>query len=396
MLRNFCQAVLGTPLSVTKGYAAPEVERSYTRARQLHQQLGAPQQLAPELRRWFQFYLVRGVQFYIVKDDLETAREVGEQCLNLAGDDPTFGLAAHYALAVCLFYLGEFATAHCHAAQCVSMYDPQRHHGLAPLYGYDLGAACLGYTAQALWMLGYPDQAQKRCQEALTLARKLSHPFSEAFILGHLAVLHQFARNGREASERADTLVTFCTQKGFTQWMEMGIILRGWGLAMQGQVDAGIAEMRKGLASSGAAGTGLGQAPVMTQLAEACWMAGRIDEGLDALEQALTAMEATGEYWWAAETYRLYGELLQIAECGSRNAALTPEEYFKKALDIAGQQAARSLELRAATSLARLWRRQGKGRDAQFLLAGIYSWFNEGFESADLQAAKALLDQLAS
>ena len=148
---------LGAPLSVTKGYAAPEVERSYTRARQLHQQLGDTLQLPPEIQRQFQFCLVRGVQFSLVRGDLQTAREVGETCLQLAGDDPAFRLSAHYALALSLFYLGDFAPALAHAEQCAALYEPQRHHALASLYGYDLGAASRGYAAQALWILGYSE-----------------------------------------------------------------------------------------------------------------------------------------------------------------------------------------------------------------------------------------------
>jgi predicted ATPase len=360
---------LGTPLSVTKGYAAPEVERSYTRARELHQQLGEAKQLPLEVQRRFQFYLVRGVQFYLVRGDLKAAQEVGQQCLKLAVDDPTFRLAAHYALALSLFYLGEFAPARFHAEQCMALYNPQQHYALASLYGYDLGVASRGYAAQAQWILGYPDQAPQRCHEALILAQELSHPFSEAFILGHLAVLHQFGRDGHTVYERAQALTAFCTEKGFHQWMEMGIILQDWGLAVQGQGEAGIAQMRQGLTSSGDAGTGLGRAPVMAQLAEAYWIAGQTEEGLRALEQAQVAMEATGERWWAAEIHRLQGELLLKADVAMQMSELTPGICFHQALDIARRQQAKSWELRAATSLARLWQSQGKRQEAYNLLA---------------------------
>ena len=128
-------------------------------------------------------------------------------------------------------------------------------------------------------------------------------------------MLHQFDADGRAVYEQAQALASLCAEKGFHQWVEMAAILQGWGLAMQGQSEAGIAQMREGLTRSGASGAGLGQAPVMTQLAEACCLAGRIQEGLSALDQAFSAMQATGEYWWAAEAYRLRGELLLQAGC---------------------------------------------------------------------------------
>jgi predicted ATPase len=243
-------------------------------------------------------------------------------------------------------------------------------------------------------MLGYPEQAQQCCQEALTLAQELAHPFSEAFILGHQAVLHQFGSDGRAVYEQAQALTAFCTEKGFHQWIEMGTILQGWGLAVQGQSEAGIALMHQGLARSGTTGTGLGQAPVMAQLAEAYCIAGRTQEGLHALDQALAAMQTTGECWWAAETYRLQGELLLQVEVGMQMSELTPEICFHQALDVARSQHAKLLELRAATSLARLWQSQNKHQDAYALLAPVYAWFTEGFNTTDLQDAKALLDEL--
>jgi len=302
------------------------VARVYTRARELYHQLGATGERSPVAWRLWQFYLVRG--------ELQTARELGEECLSLAGDDTTALLVAHYALALCLFYLGEFAPTRLHAEQGTALYYAQHHHALASLYGYDLGMACLSYAAQALWMLGYPDQAQQCCQEALALARQLSHPFSVAFGLGHKAVLHQFRREGRAACESAQELITFCTERGFSQWIDMGTILRGWGLAAQGHGEAGIAQMRQGLSSSQGAGTKLGQAPVLAQLAEVYWRTAQTAAGLQALTEALAVMDTTGERWWAAETYRLKGELL--LQQGALEAS-EAERCFQHAMDIARQ-----------------------------------------------------------
>jgi predicted ATPase len=172
----------------------------------------------------------------------------------------------------------------------------------------------------------------------------------------------------------------------------MGTILHGWGLAAQGQGEMGIAQMRQGLLSSQAAGTKLGQAPVLAQLAEVYWRTGQTAAGLQALTEALAVMDTTGERWWAAETYRLKGELL--LQQGVRHAS-GAEKCFQHAIDMARQQHAKSWELRAATSLARLWQDQGKRAEAGALLAPIYGWFTEGFDTADLQEAKALLDELA-
>jgi predicted ATPase len=373
---------LGGPLSVTKGYATPEVAQVYTRARELYQQLGATAQLSPVAWRLWPFYVVRG--------ELQTARELSEECLHLAGDDATSLLIAHYALAISLFYLGEFAPARRHTEQGTALYNAQHHHSLASLWGYDPGMGCLSYAAQALWMLGYPDQAQQRCQEALSLARQLSHPFSVAFGLGHRAVLHQFRREGHAVCEAAQELMTFCAEKGFSQWVDMGIILHGWGLAVQGQGNAGVAQMRQGLLSSQNAGTKLGQAPVLAQLAEVYWRTGQTAAGLQALTEALAVMETTGECWWAAETYRLKGELLLQQ---SALEAAGAETCFQHAIDIARQQHAKAWELRAATSLARLWQ-QDKRTAACELLSPIYGWFTEGFDTVDLQEAKALLEEL--
>jgi predicted ATPase len=183
--------------------------------------------------------------------------------------------------------------------------------------------------------------------------------------------------------------MTFCAEKGFSQWVDMGTILHGWGLAVQGQGDAGVAQMRQGLLSSQDAGTKLGQAPVLAQLAEAYWRTAQTAAGLQALTEALAVMDTTGERWWAAETYRLKGELL--LQQGVQEASAV-ETCFRHAMDIARQQHARSLELRAAMSLAQLWQSQGKRAEARVLLAPIYGWFTEGFDTADLQEAKALLD----
>src|SRR5262249_19658255 len=323
---------------------------------------------------------------------LHVARELVEQYLGLAQRQhaPASLLVAHWALGVILFYLGEFVSAREHAEQGIALYNAQQYDPHAFLYGQDPGTGCLGHVAQALWMLGYPDQAQQRSHGALALARELSHPYDVVFALNQAVVLHQLRREGRLAYERAEEALTFCMEQGFTQQLAMGTILRGWGLAAQGQEDQGIAQMHQGLTTSQAAGIGIGRAPVLAQMAEVYWHTGQTDEELRLLAKALTVMDRTGERWWEAEVHRLKGELL-LAQGGTRQKSVEAEAYFRHALEVARHQQAKSLELRAAMSMSRLWQRQGRCAAAYHLLAEIYDWFTEGFDTVDLQEAKTLL-----
>jgi predicted ATPase/DNA-binding winged helix-turn-helix (wHTH) protein len=380
------QITLGPALMATKGMAAPEIEQTYARARELCQQAGETPQLLHVLFGLWQCYLVRG--------EVHVARELAAQCLGVAQHqhDPAALLVAHWVLGVTLFYLGEFALARTHAEQGIALSNAQQPYSHIFFYGQAPSIGCLGHTAQALWMLGYPDQAQQRSHEALALARELSHPYDVVFALNQAVVLHQLRREGRSAYERAEEVLTFCTEQGFTQQLAMGTILQGWGIAAQGQIDKGIAQMHQGLAASQAAGIGLGRAPVLAQMAEAYWHTGQTDEGLRLLAEALAVMDRTGERWWEAEVYRLRGELL-LAQESTRQKCVEAEACFRHALEVARQQQAKSLELRAAMSMSRLWQRQGRCAAAYHLLADIYGWFTEGFDTVDLQEAKALLEQ---
>ena len=381
------QITLGPALMATKGMAAPAVEQTYARARELCQQAGETPQLLHVLFGLWQCYLVRG--------EVHSARELGAQCLGLAQHqhDSAALLVAHWVLGVTLFYLGEFALARAHAEHGIALSTAQQPYTHVFLYGQAPRIGCLGHTAQALWMLGYPDQAQQRRYEALALARELSHPYDVVFALNQAVVVHQLRREGCLAYERAEEVLAFCTEQGFTQQLAMGTILQGWGLAAQGQVNKGIAQMRQGLAASQAAGIGLGRAPVLAQLAEACWHIGQTDEGLHLLAEALAVMDLTGERWWEAEVHRLKGELL-LAQEGTRQKWVEAEACFRHALEVARHQQAKSLELRAVMSMSRLWQRQGRCAAAYHLLGELYGWFTEGFDTVDLQEAKALLEAI--
>jgi adenylate cyclase len=380
------QRTLGVSLLATKGFAAPEVEHTYTRARALCEQVGDTQQVFPVLFGLWEFYEVRG--------DLQTARELAEQLLTLAQrqQDPALILQGHRALGDTLFWRGEFASALAHLEQGIALYDPQQHRAHAFLYGQDPGMGCLVYAALVLWVLGYPDQALRRSHEALTLVQGLSHPFSLGFALNYSGRIHSLRREWHVAQKRADALIALSTEQGFAQLLASGTSSRGWALAMQGQGEAGIAQMRQSGSAYRTTGGQLGRPRQLANLAEAYGKAGQSDEGLAVLAEALALVDKNEDRWYEAELHRLKGELL-LAQ--SPNNHIEAESCFHQALSIAQSQQAKSLELRAATSLSRLWQQQGKRAEARQLLAEVYGWFTEGFDTKDLQEAKALLDTLA-
>jgi predicted ATPase len=315
---------------------------------------------------------------------------VGEQCLTLAQhiDEPTLLLEAHCALGVPLFYLGEVALFRFHLEQASALYDLQQYRSHAFRYGLDPGVNCL-LVAWPLWLLGYPDQALERSREALTLAQELSHPYSLAYALQSAMRLHRFRREVQAAQEQAEALVTLSNQQGFAQWLAGGTMMCGWALTVQGQEGEGMAQMHHGLTAWRAMGIEAGLPYWLAMLAEAYGSTGQVEAGRRVLAEALTLIDTTEERWWEAELHRLRGELLLALP--TDNAA-EAETCFHQALDIARRQQAKSLELRAAMSRSRLWQQQGKRAEAHELLAPVYGWFTEGFDTADLQEAKALLN----
>jgi predicted ATPase len=330
---------------------------------------------------------------YHQRGELERSRELGEQCLRLAQSqqEPALLLEAHRALGITAFYFGEFAPARAHFEQGIAIYDPQLHHSHAFLYGLDPGVVFHMFAAWALWMLGYPDQAMQRIHDALTLAGELSHPLSLAQTLNFAAWLHHLRRDGPAAQELAEAAITLSTEQRFPLWLTWGTVLRGWALAAQGQVEEGIGQMRQGLAAHRATGAALFRPSFLALLAEAYGNGGKVEEGLSVLVDALADVKRNREHWWEAELYRLKGELLLAL---SEEDPVAAEACFRQAIDIARRQGARSLELRAVMSLNRLCQRQGRNEAARQTLLEIYSWFTEGFHTADLEKAKSLIDEL--
>jgi predicted ATPase/energy-coupling factor transporter ATP-binding protein EcfA2 len=376
---------LGASLIATKGYASPEVEKTYVHAQHLCEHLDDPRQLFPVLRGLWNYYQVRA--------KYQTAHALAEQLLTLAQQtqDPAMLLAAHRALGSTLFYLGETALAHTHYTRGMALYDPQQHRALAFLYGEDTGVICHSLSAWALWFLGYPAQGLAQSQHAVTLAQQIDHPFSLGFTLSCAAIFHQFRREVCATQERAEAATLLAEEQGFPVWMAFGAILHGWALAQQGQAKGGIEQIIKGLRAYRATVAELARPYFLALLAEVHGILGEPEAGLTALAEALTLRDTTGERVWEPELYRLQGVLLLQQHSDNQAEA---ETCFHHAMTIAHSQQAKSFELRAATSLARLWQSQGKRQEAHDLLAPVYHWFTEGFDTADLKDAKALLDAL--
>jgi predicted ATPase len=380
------QTTLGPVLMSVKGFASLDTEQAYARARELCQQVGETSQLFPVLHGMFRFHMVRG--------ELQTTRELAEQLFSLAqrAQDPALLLEAHRMLGQTMFWLGEIAPARVHLEQGMALYDPQQHRSHAFLYGQDPGVLCRGFAAWPIWVLGYPDQALQSIHEALTLAQELAHPFSLAIALIVVALVHQFHREAQAVQERAEALIALSTEQGFPYWLALGTILRGWALTAQGEGAEGIGQIHQGLVAHRATGAEVHRPYLLSLLAEAYEEVGQTEEGLTVLAEALPIVDNTGERNWEAELHRRKGDLLLMQQGQKVGEA---EACFRKALDIARRQQAKSLELRAAMSLSRLWQQQGKKEEAHQLLAEIYGWFTEGFDTADLKEAKVLLEELA-
>jgi DNA-binding winged helix-turn-helix (wHTH) protein/predicted ATPase len=405
------QLALGPALMVTRGFGAPEVADTYARARQLCEQLGDRQQLFPVLCGLWRSSHVRA--------QLREARALGEQLLSLAnsqGDSALF-VEAHGPLGQTLSILGELTLAREHLQQVVALYEPQRHRALALHFGYDPGVYAPAMQGWVLWLLGYPEQALKRSRDALTLARDQSDPFTLSLTLATMAILQQLRQEGEASLEQVAASLALSSEHGFPYLKAVGTVLQGSGLARFGRAEEGIAQMRQGFAALRATGAELLRPYLLALLADACGQSGQIEAGLGALEEALVAADDHAELFYEADLHRLKGELLLrkllgmgfkpaptairkgaaggVEATGQLPLQMEAEACFQRALDLARRQEAKSLELRAALSLSRLWRRQDKRREARQLLADIYGWFTEGFDTADLQEARVFLEELA-
>jgi predicted ATPase len=333
--------------------------------------------------------------FHLARAEHQRAGELAQDLLRLARDarDATYLLYAHADMGVTAFWRGELLQAREHLEEAISRYDLQELRSRGFLYSYtDPGVWALGYLGWTLWPLGYPAQALIRSQESLALARELSHPFSQANALLFANQVHGMRGESRAHLEGADALIARSSEHGFLQYAGIGTFQRALALAEQGQLQEGIAGLRAFLEAIRAEGTLLGLPMMLAMLAEALGKAGQAEEGLALLDEAQGLVAKTRERGFEAGGHRFKGELLLSRSPSDQPGA---EACFREALEVARRQSAKSFELRAATSLARLWQSQGKRDEARDLLAPVYDWFTEGFDTKDLRDAMALLEELS-
>ncbi len=379
------QMTLGPTLMAIKGYAAPEVEATYARARLICEQIGDTPQIVMVLFGLWAFYVVRG--------NLETARDLGGQILRLVegAEDSGLPLEAYVVLGVTFYFLGEFPSAKEHLEKAIALYDPEKHASHALLVGQDPGMASRIYLAKTLRIMGYAEQADRYMKEARAIADNLKHSHTTAFCLTYMTVVKQYGQEVEDTKNFAQQTIALSTEQGFPIWVSAGQVMHGWALARLGQRDEGIEEIKQGIFSWRATGTGLYTPYWLAQLAEAHALSGELEAAQAAIEEAIALEEKGEERVTLADLYRLKGDLL-LKLPADKMTTEEAETCFQKALDIARQQSAKLWELRAAIGLARLWKSQKKSEQAKALLKACYEKFSEGLNTVDLKVARELLD----
>jgi len=379
------QMALGVANMGAKGLQSGGTKQAYNRARELCQQMGKTSQLCQVLAELAAADYVRAEHL--------SARELAQEALSLAEQDeePVLVAVGHCYLGGISLALGEYATARAHFQEMISFYDPEQHHRpFVVLRGADLGLTALAQDACCLWCLGYPDQALRRSQEALSLAREFDHPFTLADVLFFSGCLFNSMRRDASALKSGAGELLRLSNQQVPSWSCSADYLEGEAMTMLGEVEQGIARMREGMAAAESTDVRLNKSGTLRALASAQTRAGHPGEGLTTLEQALVFVEQTDERQWEAELHRMRGDLLHMV--GDDGEA---EGSYRKAIEVARGQQAKSWELRATTSLCRLLLEQGKREEARRRLAEIYGRFTEGFDTPDLKEAKALLDELS-
>jgi len=378
---------LGPVLVITKGYGFAQVHEVYTRVQIVTQQLGEPPNPASlrALAIWF-----------VARRQYADAYAQGKAILTLAEQastemKPVLVVEGHYVLGATAFWKGEFLQSQDHFEQALIAYDVQRHAVHIALYTQDPGVICLIRLAHLLWFLGYPQMAQQKCTEALAQARKLAHPYSLGYALNFAHFLYNDLRDRTLAQSLVDEIIAVGQKHAQQLWLAVGLVVQGHLLVEHGAIEAGIVQLRAGLRAYESTKQDVHRPYVLAMLAQAQTQADSPEQGLSTLDEALATVNFYEDHWYEAELYRLKGELLDK----TKTVPSIVEACFQQAYTLARAQHAKSLELRAAMSLSRFWQRQGKREQARQLLAETYGWFTEGFETADLQEASALLAELS-
>jgi predicted ATPase len=327
---------------------------------------------------------------YLLRGHRQAADELAEQLFNLAqsADDPVLIAIAHYAMANNLVNAGEFVSSCHHFEQSLALYETHGRRSVF-LMGEELGVVCRGFMSVALWPLGYPDRALRSVEEGLRLATEQRSPYDVALALSTAMMVHQRRREPQLTRECAEALIAITTEQGLSGLAPAAAVYMGWALVEQNQPEEGIRQILLGIEAYSEGGYMLDyHLPI---LAEGYRKIGQIEAGLGTLHEAVTLLDKTGTRYYEAELHRLKGELLLMRS--AINVAQA-ENSFRHAIEVARRQSAKSWELRATTSLARLRASEGRRDEARKMLAQIYNWFTEGFDTADLKEAKAQLEEL--
>jgi serine/threonine protein kinase/predicted ATPase len=386
------QLALGLSLATARGWSTPEVAQAYHRARELCKQAGASLEIYSALYGLSNYYLIRA--------ELSKARDVSEELLRLAGKDQDSDriIAARFMLGSSLLLMGDLVSAEEHFKQSLELYHPgqsiRRYTFLS-----EPGIACYCHLSRALWLLGFPHKALERIRQAIALARLQSDPRSLGYTIGVSTFVFGCLNDYPGILEHSEAVRALARDKDIADYLAWAKIPHGYALAMQDRMEEGIAEMHEGLATIRMFSAEACAPERLAYLVIALMKARRIEEGLAHVAEALAIISRTEERYWEAEIYRLKGALLLQSVINDQPSAMSEkrieaEACFQKAIEVARRQQARSLELRATMSLARLWREQGKTAEARRTLAEIYGWFTEGFDTSDLREAEALLEEL--
>jgi class 3 adenylate cyclase/predicted ATPase len=377
-------SALGAVLLAVKGFAAPETGQAYARARELWEQLGSPSEFLQIPFGQSRYHAHRG--------ELDLAQLLDEDLLRLSRrrNDSAGLVLGHDSSGRNMFICGRFGSSRSHLEEVLALYDPSSHRSIVHQAGFYPRVNSQGFLGIVLFCLGFPDQALGRSSAAIAEARRLVHPPSVAQSLGLSAILLSLVGDNAALEERTDQLFAVAIEQGFPFFRATGTILRGWVKVKNGDVAEGISLLRSGSTAYRTTGAEGWLPNYLALLARACEIAGEVEEALTQLDDALQIVERTGERWQEAELIRHKGQLL-LRQGRSEDA----EELYRKALGIDEEQGAKLWELRAAVSLARLRRDQGRRAEARDLLAPVYGWFTEGFDTPDLKEAKALLGELA-
>jgi predicted ATPase/class 3 adenylate cyclase len=386
------QVALITPLIDVKGYAAPETQAATEQARLLIEQaeaLGEP--LDDPLLLFSVLYGFWVVSYLAINGDM--LRELAAQFLTLAERQGTTAplMIGHRLMGISLLTTGDVSEGRAHFDQAIALYDPAHHRPLAMRFSVDAGVSILSYRSWALWLLGYPEAALADSREALKDTREIGQAATSMYALFHASMTHTWCGNYVAAAALDDELLTLANEKSSLFWKADGTLVRGSIFALTGKASEAVQMITSGITALRSTGA-TGFSGYLPDLASAYAELGQFDDAWRCIGQAMTEVETTKGKMWEAEIHRIAGE---ISLMSPQPDAAKAQAYFERALAISRKQQAKSLELRAAMSMARLWRDQGKPHQARELLAPVYGWFTEGFETLDLKEAKALLEALS-